>query len=179
MTTQHEDYINAAKLDILDLLGREKPRVFEFRRVSEIGKLMCDLINGFGQPVEHSEIILATRLSEDRAPHLHDVLIGRQFNGNDLLRAKYDEMSQKHRELKIAAIGIQDAAAKVEQAQADIDHHKKALRMHEEALERERERLQLVAATAGVQINLPTLPELPASLLDGNEDEAYEEDAAG
>lgn len=160
--TQPQDYINAAKLDILDLLSRETPGIFEFRRVSDIANTMCLLVDSFGQPGEHIQLGVTMRASEDKAPNLHAVLCGRAFDGQALLRAKYAELTQSHRDLKLAHLGVQDAAAQVAQARADVASDKSLLEAHAASLERERERLHLLAASAGVQINLPLLPELPS-----------------
>jgi hypothetical protein len=169
--TKLQDYVDAAKLDILNLISKESPGVYEFRRASDIAGMMPALIDSYGQPTEHTQLVTTTRVSEDKAPTLHSVLLGRAFNGSALLQEKYAEMERHHRDLKIAALNIQDAAAQLTQQRSEVELHKKSLLLHEEALVRERERLQLSAATAGVSIVLPPLPELPASLRETEEED--------
>jgi hypothetical protein len=158
--------VDAAKLDILALLGRDTQGIYEFRRVSHVAALMCDLIDSAGQPHEHGQIVRVMREAEDRHINLFNALMGRAFDGQEALRRKYEELQQHHRQLKVAQLGIEDAAARIDVERAVIEVGKKALTAHAEALERERERLHLLAAGEGVEIKLPALPELPAMLME-------------
>jgi hypothetical protein len=171
--TQPQDYTNAAKLDILDMLSREALGIFEFRRIADIASMMCPLVDSLGQAVEHEQLGRTMHVSESKAPHLHSVLSGRTFDGQALLRAKYSELQQSHRELKLAHLGVQDAAAQVEHERRGIENDKNLLKAHAESLERERERVGLLAASAGVTINLPRLPALPS--LGGGTEETEEQ----
>jgi hypothetical protein len=163
-----KDIVTAAKLDILKLLEGEKPHTFEFRRVGEVCDIMIDVCNSFGHPAEHGTLSSAAREAETKAPTLHSVLMGRAFDGNALLREKYEELTNSHTRLRKKALDIADARAKVAQGEAVLEMKNNELSMrtnilqeYEARLERERERLQLTAGEQGVEIDLPDLPQLP------------------
>jgi hypothetical protein len=165
-----KDIVTAAKLDILKLLEGEKPHTFEFRRVGEVCDIMIDVCNSFGQPAEHGSLSSAAREAETKAPVLHSVLMGRAFDGNALLREKYEELTNIHTRLRKKALDIADARAKVSQDEAVLEMKNSELKVrqglmqeYEARLERERERLQLTAGERGIDIDLPDLPQLPAN----------------
>lgn len=176
-----KDIVTAAKLDILKLLEGEKPHTFEFRRVGEVCDIMVDVCNSFGQPAEHGTLSHAARESETKAPVLHGVLMGRAFDGNALLREKYEELTNIHTRLRKKALDIADARAKVSQDEAVLEMKNSELKVrqglmqeYEARLERERERLQLTAGERGIDIDLPDLPQLPANFGREAEDEDEE-----
>lgn len=155
--TQPQDYADAAKLDILEILSSDSLGVFEFRRAQEIAKTMVLLIDSYGSPAEQGVIRVAIDEAEYKAPHLHGVLIGRAFDGQNLLNKKYAEMLEQHTELRTAGLAIHHAQSVLAQDQAEVDSNRVALAEHEKRLGIERERLQLAAGGAA---RLPVLPKL-------------------
>lgn len=162
-----QNYLNAAKFDILEHLEKEKPGVFEFRRIAAIANAIQPLITSAGTPSEHRTLASVMSEAEDIAPHLHEALSKRAFDGSALLREKYAKLLAHHQHLKRAMLDVQDAASQVSLDRQELDMHEAALKAHEQVLERERERLQLEAKTRGRKIELPALPRL----VDPNTDE--------
>ena len=160
MTASPEDYANAAKLDILEILSKEKLGVFEYRRAEEVAKAMVLFLGSLGTPAEHGVIRVTIDMAEYKAPHLHSVLLGRAFDGEELLEKKYAEMLSQHTQLRHAALHIQDAQSVIRRDRAEVESHKSALREHEKQLGIERERLQLAADSANKNLSLPVLPQL-------------------
>lgn len=169
---QRSAYIAAAKLDMLEQLTKPQPGVFEFRMIAEIANTMIPILNSMGTNVENETIATAMRKVQDRSPQLYEALAGRAFDTDALLRDKFDEMRQQHRELQLAAIDIQQARDKAVVDAAEIDARKASLGAYEKSLALERERLQLVANTRGVTLNLPALP----ALTDPFKDEELEDE---
>jgi predicted ATPase len=176
--TPLKDFTDAAKLDVLETLKTNEPGVFEWRRAQTIAAQMIDLCNSYGSPVEHGAIAQAIRMAETGAPNLHDVLLGRAFDGDGLLTQKYEEMLKQHTELRHAALNIADARAEVSRDRVAVEATKAEVKAAHEQLAIERERLQLQADAAGKSVNLPTLPKLtrPEDEEDVDPDEGQEVD---
>jgi hypothetical protein len=164
-------FTDAAKLDILNLLSKDEPHIFEFRRAAEICGIASALCGASGTPTEQSAISGAIRNAEDKAPLLHGALLGRAFDGEAMLREKYDELKAHHTDLRRKALDIEEAREQVGQAHRLVEDRHATLRDYEASLQRERERLQLEADTKGVTLELPALP---APL--GGEDEDAQDD---
>jgi hypothetical protein len=158
--TPLKDFTDAAKLDILNILSAEKPAVFEFRRVQDIAQQMVDFVNSYGTPVEHGAFVQAINMAESKSPNLHDVFLGRAFDGHGLLVQKYEQMLREHTELRHAALNIAEANEVIRRDRAEVESEKEELKATHRKLAIERERLQLSADAAGKQVNLPTLPRL-------------------
>ena len=160
MTEKQQQYIDAVKVDILVLLQRDNPGIFEFRRISDICHLFMGLAGSTDTFEEHRAIEGILRAAEVKAPTLHEVLINEAFDAKGLLRKKYEQLVAQERELRAASFNISEAADRIKMEDTRLAAKDEALQLHAKHLERERERLQLTAATTGVQINLPALPEI-------------------
>lgn len=169
-------YTDAAKLDILNLIEKDEPHVFEFRRAAEICQFASMLCGYDGTPDEHIGVSLVIRAAEDKAPMLYDALMGRAFNGEALLREKYEEIRAHHTQLRRKALDIAEAQEKLLQDKASARGREEALRAYERSLERERERLQLEADSRGVALDLPELPQLPSKGDEETDEEASQDD---
>lgn len=99
---QLQGYVDAAKLDILELLSREKLNVFEFRRLIDICEVMIPLCNSAAGGMLMPDVIThALWESEDNlAPTLHGALGGHVFDVDTLLQEKYKAMARTHSDLR-------------------------------------------------------------------------------
>jgi hypothetical protein len=94
-------YIDAVKLDMLDLFNKESLNVFEFRRISEMCEMMIPLCNSAaGGVISHKVIADAMWEAEDCSPTLHSALGGHIFDADEMLQEKYRAMSQMHSDLR-------------------------------------------------------------------------------
>jgi hypothetical protein len=94
-------YVDAVKLDMLDLFNKENLNVFEFRRISEMCETMIPLCNSAaGGVISHKVIADAMWEAEDCAPTLHQALGGHIFDADEMLQEKYRAMSQMHSDLR-------------------------------------------------------------------------------
>lgn len=99
---QLQRYIDAIKLDILDLFNKETLNVFEFRRIAELCDIMIPLCNSAaGGTIMPNVVNNAMWESEVKAPTLHNALGGHVFDADALLREKYRAMSQTHEDLRV------------------------------------------------------------------------------
>jgi hypothetical protein len=158
--TPLKDFTDAAKLDIFNILTADNPHVFEFRRAQDIAAAMLPFINAQGHPGEHREVEALIRMAESKAPTLHDVLLGRAFDGDALLEQKYAQMLSEHTQLRHAALNIAEANETIARDRAEVISKQAEVKAAHRALSIERERLQLQADTEGKKVNLPTLPKL-------------------
>lgn len=171
MNIDSKQISDAAKLDILALFEKEAPGIFEFRRMTEIAQIVCDL---FGAPREHAALDLALRRSEHSAPTLHAVLLGVAFDGDALLNDRYRDMLEKLRKLRTAKAQLDNAADQLRIKEAQQRATDVELKAIARSLERERESLQLVAETKGLSFEVPEIPEellLEADAVDGGAQE--------
>jgi hypothetical protein len=94
-------YVDAVKLDMLDLFNKENLNVFEFRRISEMCEMMIPLCNSAaGGVISHKVIADAMWEAEDCSPTLHSALGGHIFDADEMLQEKYRAMSQMHSDLR-------------------------------------------------------------------------------
>jgi hypothetical protein len=94
-------FTDAAKLDVLNLLSKDTPHIFEFRRAAEICGIAAALC---GDRDEQMSIGRAIHAAEDKAPLLHSALVGRAFDGEAMLQDKYEELKAHHTELRHKAL---------------------------------------------------------------------------
>lgn len=159
-TTKRQQYLAAVRVDILDMLQKENPGVYEFNRISDISRLMVGLV-GATDKLEESEAVKGVlRAAEFKAPTLHQLLLDTAFDAKSLLREKYKTLVAQEHQLKLASLNISEAADRIKVEETRLTAQQEALVLHEKHLERERERLQLSAAIQGVQLVLPPLPKL-------------------
>lgn len=101
-TEQLQRYIDAIKLDILDLFNKPTLNVFEFRRIGELCEIMIPLCNSAaGGTIMPSVINNAMWESEEKAPTLHSALGGHVFDVDTLLQEKYRAMAKTHEDLRL------------------------------------------------------------------------------
>ena len=94
-------YVDAVKLDMLDLFNKPTLNVFEFRRLAELCDIMIPLCNSAaGGRITHQVIADAMWGAESRAPTLHQALGGHIFDADELLQEKYRAMSEMHHDLR-------------------------------------------------------------------------------
>lgn len=171
-------YCGAVAADIINILNkRDTIGIFEFRRIEKISALTTRLLNSVGTPdarYGHSE---AMRKFETLAPTLYTVLENQAFDGNALLKEKYEEVQAVHTRLKGAQLDLEAAQSLLRIQEAERGQHMLLLREQETHIERERERLELAADRIGKDIELPDMPQLPANFGGSEvEDEEYEKD---
>lgn len=99
---QLQKYVEAAKLDLLDLLSRPTLNVFEFRRIAEICDIMITLCNmassGMLLPQSITDALWASE--EGKAPTLHQALGGHVFDTDTLIAEKYKAMARDHSQMR-------------------------------------------------------------------------------
>lgn len=99
---QLQRYIDALKLDILDLFNKPTLNVFEFRRIGELCEIIIPLCNSAsGGTIMPSVINNAMWESEEKAPTLHSALGGTIFDADTLLKDKYAAMARDHEALRL------------------------------------------------------------------------------
>lgn len=153
-------YKEAVTLDIVALLDKETPGIFEFRRIAEIASMVVQLFGATDAREESEAVNNILRIVEFKAPNLHDALMARVFDGKNTLRQKYEQLVGQERQLKQAKLNIESARDGLKHEEARLAAHETLLKLHEKHLEREQERLQLTADTAGVKVDLLALPRL-------------------
>lgn len=161
MSDKKQNYAEAAKLDIMEILTKDVAGIFEFRRISDIAAMMCPLIDAIGNPAEHAQVERTLTSAESKAPNLFRALTSRVFDAQGVVQRKYELVSNLHHDLKVKSLDLQKAAADITVERASLNAHKDALAAYEQKLQLERERLQLEAGIAHKQLVLPALPALP------------------
>lgn len=95
-------YVDAIKLDILDLFNKDTLNVFEFRRIAELCEIMIPLCNSAsGGTITPNIVTRALWDSEVKAPTLNKALGGHVFDVDALLKEKYESMARTHEELRL------------------------------------------------------------------------------
>lgn len=99
---QLQRYVDAAKLDLLDLLNRPTLNVFEFRRMAELCDTMIDLCNsaagGFLLPQAITDAMWQSE--NGKAPTLFQALGGHIFDSETMLAEKYNAMARDHADMR-------------------------------------------------------------------------------
>ncbi len=163
-------YTDAATVDILGFLHVSEPHVFHFRRIEKIAKLMAALVGSVGTPRELMDTASAMREMEGVSETLHTALEGHAFDGEELLRKKYQELHEFHRSLSQRKLDMEEAHATLSLAHSKLSLRRKLLDEQTTHIERERERLQLQADAVGKTVDLPPMPALGM----GDEDDVAE-----
>ena len=151
-------YANAVKLDILKLLEKDAPGVFEFRRIEHIMKITVPLLQSADTYNEKQVVTETLAEAESKAPNLYAALNEVAFGGESILQEKYGELKTFHDDLRRRALFLQEAHEAQSLAQEKLELRAKMIEGERKGLERERERLQLEADVRGVSLDLPELP---------------------
>lgn len=145
--TNLKRYTDAAKLDLMELLTKESPNIFEFRRAGQLCQIMIDLINGVqSSHLTHKAIADAMWEAEDKAPTLHKALGGHIFDGDDLLREKYKYMVEAHSNLKAKYADVLERENLVRGAEDGIALMAQNLDVEQRILAAERQELNALGA---------------------------------
>lgn len=153
-------YTDAATVDILGFLHVSEPHIFDFRRIQTIAAAMTRLIGSIGTPAELIDTADAMRAMEGVSENLHHALEGHAFDGEELLRKKYQELHEFHRDLSQRKLDMEEAHSLLSLAKDKMTLQRRLLDEQATHIERERERLQLQASTAGKMVDLPPMPVL-------------------
>lgn len=172
-TADIKRYTDAVKLDILDLLNRERLGVFEFRRIERISQAMIPLLNSAGTSFTHQSIADALWAAEDIAPTLHAALGGHIFDGDTLLAQKYETMRDQHSELRNRYEAVLEHETEMRRVAAHVMREARLVGSERQLLAQERKRLAL-----GPELDRP-MREMPRLSATGEVVEPQQEDLQG
>jgi hypothetical protein len=175
MAVDTQNILAALMADILDIAKKENLGVFEFRRMRDLSGMGTTLAQCIGTPSEHRALESLINDAEYKAPTMHKALIDRAFDGQAFLQNKYRGMAREHAQLKRAAAGMEEAAVSMNVRRGELEAYENRLDGHAKLLEARQERLQLEASTRNINLDMPTLPQLPAKITNPDEESDDEE----
>jgi hypothetical protein len=141
---QLQRYVDAAKLDMLELFDRPTLSIYEFRKLADVCEIMeelCDAASaGFISPQAVHRALWA---SEIKAPTLHKALGGHVFDADTLLKAKYETMARQHEELRLKLAFTKKAETEYVMRGALLAERIEEITIEEGALADERKLLEM------------------------------------
>lgn len=140
-------YVDAAKLDMLELFQKPVLNIFEFRRLADICEIMINLCDSAsGGFISPNAVHTALWASEVKALTLHSALGGHVFDANELLKDKYERMAKEHEQLRLKLAYAKQAEYEFTTRAAHLDASLEEIGVIEKALGIERRQLAARAA---------------------------------